>query len=102
MERSTIREIEEGIRVILAEKLDIPRAAVEAIDSNTPLLGRGVGLDSMEALTLATSLEERFGIRVVDDELTEDLFGSLGTLAVFVARKLEPHPNPGDVAFPTE
>ena len=89
MERPTTPEIETAIRVILSEKLDIPQASLDAMGADTPLLGRGVGLDSMAALTLATSLEERFAIRVEDDELSEELFASLGGLALFVARKLD-------------
>ncbi len=39
-------------------------------------------------VTLITSLEERFGITVDDDEIDGATFGSVGSLVDFVAAKL--------------
>lgn len=55
---------------------------------DTPLLGAVPELDSMAVVTLITSLEERFGITVDDDEIDGATFASVGSLVDFVAAKL--------------
>ncbi len=55
---------------------------------DTPLLGAVPELDSMAVVSLITSLEERFGISIDDDEIDASIFGSVGSLADFVATKL--------------
>lgn len=44
-------------------------------------------LDSTDVLRLVLFVEEQFGVRVEDDELVPENFGSLRQLAVFVERK---------------
>ena len=80
-------QVEEAIREILATELELDLRRYGAHTSGLPLLGRGVGLDSIDALTLVTALENRFDIEVNDDDLTVDLFKTVGTLADYVARK---------------
>jgi len=54
---------------------------------DTPLLGAVPELDSMAVVTLITSLEERFGITVDDDEIDGATFASVGSLVDFVTAK---------------
>ena len=54
----------------------------------TALLGAIPELDSMAVVTLITTLEERMGITVDDDEIDGATFASVGSLADFVAGKL--------------
>ena len=56
-------------------------------DRDTRLLGAIPELDSMAVVTLITSLEERFGITVDDDDIDGDTFASVGSLADFVQAK---------------
>jgi acyl carrier protein len=58
-----------------------------AIDASTPLLGAVPELDSMAVLELVVAIEQRFGITVEDDEVTAELFDTLGSLAEFVDDK---------------
>jgi len=55
---------------------------------DTPLLGAIPELDSMAVVSLITSLEDRFGIAVDDDDIDGDTFASVGTLVDFVGGKL--------------
>lgn len=82
--------IETAVREILVDELRLKPAEVEALSADTPLLGRGLGLDSMEVLTLTTALEERFSIQVADAELTPELFRSLGSLIALIRAKVDP------------
>jgi acyl carrier protein len=60
----------------------------QAYTRDTPLLGAVPELDSMAVVSLITSLEERFGITVDDDEIDGATFESVGSLVDFVASKL--------------
>jgi acyl carrier protein len=50
------------------------------------LLDEGI-VDSMGAVELVAFLEDRFGIDIPDDEITEDNFGTIAAIAGFVTRK---------------
>lgn len=54
----------------------------------TPLLGAIPELDSMAVVALITTLEERFGFIVDDDEIDGSVFSSVATLVDFVRGKL--------------
>ena len=57
-------------------------------NAETPLLGAVPELDSMAVVTLITTLEDRFGLIVEDDEISGDLFANVGSLVAFVDSKL--------------
>ena len=57
---------------------------------STPLLGDIPELDSMAIVTVLTLLEEEFEIVVEDDEVTAELFRTIGTLVTYVERKVTP------------
>ena len=81
-------EIEETIKRILIFELEVSPAIVSACDSSTPLLGRGIGLDSVETLTLVAGIEKEFNIQIDDADLTVDLFRNIGTLTRYVAERM--------------
>ena len=57
-------------------------------DRATALLGAIPELDSMAVVAVITSLEDRFGFVVDDDEISGDTFRDVGALSDFVAAKL--------------
>lgn len=59
-----------------------------AFSRDTHLLGAIPELDSMAVVSLITTLEERFGILVDDDEIDGATFGTVGSLADFVSTRL--------------
>lgn len=59
-----------------------------AFDLDTPLLGSIPELDSMAVVSLITTMEERFGIVVDDDDIDGATFATVGTLCEFVRGKL--------------
>jgi acyl carrier protein len=64
---------------------DLGAATAELADDE-PLLGDW--LDSMGALKVADHLEERYGITIGAHEMDPENFGTLRSLAEFVARKV--------------
>ena len=61
---------------------------VDGLTAQTRLLGAMPGFDSMAVVALLTALEEEFGITVEDDEMSADVFETLGSLEKFVNDKL--------------
>ena len=55
---------------------------------STPLLGSLPELDSMAVLELVAALEQRFGVTIDDDEVTAEVFDTLGSLAALVGDKV--------------
>ena len=72
----------------MISELEIKSSIVDACDSETPLLGRGIGLDSVEILALVAGIEKEFDIQVDDDDLTVDLFKDIGTLRAYILQKM--------------
>lgn len=73
---------------IVADVLQLGRRA-ETFGESTPLLGSIPEFDSMAVVSVITSIEDNFGITVEDDEVSADVFETLGSLHRFVQAKLE-------------
>jgi len=82
-----VKSTVERIKRILVSQLEIDHESVSQSGSQTPLLGRGIGLDSVEAMALAVAIEEEFDIEIPDDDLTMELFQSIAALVEYVNRR---------------
>ena len=58
------------------------------LGASSQLLGAIPELDSMAVVTVITTLEERFGFTVADDEIDGSTFATVGSLVEFVKSKL--------------
>jgi acyl carrier protein len=56
---------------------------------NDDLLLEGGIVDSAGVMSLVLFLEERFGIRILDEELFAESFGTVERITAFVAAKLD-------------
>jgi acyl carrier protein len=74
-----------GVKAALIETLDLQDRA-DTLDAATPLTSIAE-LDSMAVLELLIELEQRFGFEVDDEDVTADVFETLGSLAAFVDAK---------------
>jgi acyl carrier protein len=63
-------------------------AAKQPLDGDSALLGCVAELDSMAVVSILTTLEERFGFAVDDDEVDGRTFASVASLTSFVENKL--------------
>jgi acyl carrier protein len=73
--------IESEIRRILESELGVAAERLAGTAAEVTLLGRGVGLDSMEALVLVTALERAFAFEAVDEEMTPEALATIHSLA---------------------
>jgi acyl carrier protein len=79
-------DLELEIKQLIIESLTLEDIAPADIDAEAPLFNEGLGLDSIDALDLAMTLEERYGVRGSQDALeNRRRFASVRTLAAFVA-----------------
>jgi len=53
-------------------------------DEHTQLLGAIAEFDSMAVVTVITQLEESFGLCIDDDEISAEIFETVGQLTTFV------------------
>lgn len=82
-------DVEARIKHLLVSRLRIGADTLAGSDAGTCLLGRGIGIDSIEALALAVAIEEEFDIEVDDRDLTRALFETIGSVADYVRRRIE-------------
>jgi acyl carrier protein len=80
--------VQQEVTKVLAEVLHLEGRAA-ALRRESPLLGAIPELDSIAVVGVITTLEERFGFTVEDDELDGSNFATVGALSDFVSGKLE-------------
>ncbi len=64
------------------------RGRANSFQRDTLLAGAVPELDSMAVLGILTSIEDRFGFTIADDEIDGSAFATLGSLVDFVQAKL--------------
>lgn len=80
-------EVEETLRALLVDVLGLPKARVAAFHDDTELFGALPEFDSMAVAILLTSLEDRLGILIEDDDVEAEDFMTFGRLLGFAKRK---------------
>lgn len=68
----------------IIEVLNLEEMEPEDIDSDEPLFGDGLGLDSIDALELIVLLEKNYGIKIEDPKDGRKIFFSVRTMAEFI------------------
>ncbi len=81
---SDVNGIHPSIRVFILKKF--PAARKRALTDELPLLESGV-IDSLGVLDVVGFLEQTFGIKIDDEELTPDNFGNIKCMVSFVQEK---------------
>ena len=56
----------------------------EDIETDGPLFGDGLGLDSIDALELIVLLEENYGVKIEDPKEGRKIFTSVRTMAEYI------------------
>lgn len=73
------------VRLVLVEELHVPLPP-EQIDPDTPLFGLGLALDSVDALDLVLSLEERTGRALTPGSAEMSSLRSVNAIVDFVLK----------------
>lgn len=80
------RELLERLKAIIVESLDLEMES-HLITDDQPIFGRGIGLDSIDALELFVVIEDEFGVTVYDDNI--EVFSSINKLADYILENME-------------
>jgi len=80
-------DVKKEVINILSTVLNLGARAA-SFTPETRLLGSVPELDSMAVVSVITSLEERFGFAIDDDDIDGSTFATIGSLVEFVNRKL--------------
>ncbi len=81
-----MESLEHDVAAMLIDALQLPDMTPADIDFDAPLFGEGLGLDSIDALEIALTLQKQFGVRLsANSQETRKHFASVRTLAAFVA-----------------
>ncbi|MEQ8266965.1 MAG: phosphopantetheine-binding protein [Parvibaculum sp.] len=85
--------LEDRIRRLIVETLNLEDISAEDIDEEEPLFGDGLGLDSIDALEIGIEIQKAFGVKIDSkDENLASYFSSVKELARFVARQQQEQP----------
>ncbi len=70
----------------IIEALNLEEMTPDDIDTNAPLFGDGLGLDSIDALELIVLIEKDYGIKLANNAEGREIFKSIATIAEFVSK----------------
>lgn len=76
----------EKLKRILGATLQLGRRA-DALTPASRLIGAIPEFDSMAVVNVLTMIEDEFGVSIADDEISGDVFETLGSLSAFVQMK---------------
>ncbi len=79
-----MEELVEKLKQQIIEELNLEEITPEAIDTDAPLFGEGLGLDSIDALEIMLILERSYGIKIQKPSEGKEIFYSIRTLADYI------------------
>ncbi|MDO9124062.1 MAG: phosphopantetheine-binding protein [Deltaproteobacteria bacterium] len=82
-------ELIEKLKQLIITRLKLADMTPEMIETDAPLFGEGLGLDSIDALELVLGLEKEFGVVIPDAEVGKKVFQSVRTMAQYVLDQKE-------------
>jgi len=82
--------LNEKLKTIIIEELNLEDVAIEEIEDDAPLFGEGLELDSLDAVELVVQVQKHFGVEIKDIEEGRMAFQSINTLRHFIEERMTP------------
>ncbi|MCK8046559.1 phosphopantetheine-binding protein [Shewanella sp. 1CM18E] len=77
--------LDNEIKQLIIDCLDLEDVSIDDIDSEAPLFGDGLGLDSIDALELGLAIKKQFDVKIeANSEATKQHFYSVASLVSFI------------------
>jgi acyl carrier protein len=77
-------EMIDQVKKMIIDSLRIEGMSPEEIETDAPLFGEGLGLDSIDALQLVVAMEKDFGVMVPDAATGTKVFQSVRCMADYI------------------
>ena len=87
------KDLEREVLEMVIEKLGLEDVNVDEVDYDAPLFasyaeeGEGLGLDSVDALELVVGINQKYGIKIGDEDMA--VLRSISTIADFIRENKE-------------
>ena len=75
------------VKQMIIDSLRIEEMSPDEIETDAPLFGEGLGLDSIDALQLVVAMEKEFGVVVPDAATGTTVFASVRSMAGYIAEQ---------------
>ncbi len=75
------------VKQMIIDSLRIEGMSPDEIETDAPLFGEGLGLDSIDALQLVVAMEKEFGVVVPDAATGTTVFASVRSMAGYIAEQ---------------
>jgi len=79
-------QLRSEIKRLIVSELNLRGRDPATIEDDAPLFGTGLGLDSLDALQLAISIEEKLGVRIPEGDEARAVFASVRAIADHVTK----------------
>jgi acyl carrier protein len=73
------------VKQLIIDSLRIDGMSPDEIETDAPLFGEGLGLDSIDALQLVVAMEKEFGVVVPDAATGSIVFASVRSMAGYIS-----------------
>lgn len=80
-----IEDLIPKVKQMIIDSLRIEGMLPDEIETDAPLFGEGLGLDSIDALQLVVAMEKEFGVVVPDAATGSTVFASVRSMAGYIA-----------------
>jgi acyl carrier protein len=80
--------LNEKLKTIIIEELNLEDVSAEDIDDDAPLFGEGLELDSLDAVELVVQVQKHFGVEIKDIEEGRIAFQSINALRQFIEERM--------------
>jgi acyl carrier protein len=82
-----MEQLIDTLRKQIVTALKLSDVKPEGIDPDAPLIGTGLGLDSIDSLELLVLLEKEYGVTVPDVNVGRQAFASVRSLASYIEQR---------------
>ena len=74
------------LKQLIIDALNLEDMSIDEIETEAPLFGDGLGLDSIDALELGLAIKKKYNIVIdADDSNTREHFASVANLANYIS-----------------
>lgn len=81
-----MEELIHTLKEQIIDALNLEEMTPEEIDSDAPLFGDGLGLDSIDALELIVILDRHYGIKLANPAEGKEIFKSVSSIADYISK----------------